>query len=85
MFSFKLGSFKVVVTASADGVKEVLVTRSADYARRPPFHMFILHRFGLYVTVVFSYKSYAGPITWQFSARADSLRLHERRFSPNCF
>ena len=34
VFSLKLGSFKVVVAGSADSVKEVLVTRSADYAGR---------------------------------------------------
>ena len=38
VFSLRLGSFKVVVAASADSVKEMLVKRSADYAGRPPFH-----------------------------------------------
>ena len=40
VFSVRMGSFKVVVAASADSVKEVLVKRSGDYAGRPPFHMF---------------------------------------------
>ena len=38
VFSLKLGSFKVVVAASADSVNEMLVKRSADYAGRPPLH-----------------------------------------------
>ena len=38
VFSVRLGSFKVVIAASADSVKEVLIKRSGDYVGRPPFH-----------------------------------------------
>ena len=40
VFSLRLGAFKVVVAASGDSVKEMLVKRSEDYAGRPPFHTY---------------------------------------------
>ena len=40
VFSVSMGSFKVVVAASADSLKEVLIKRYGDYAGRPPFHTF---------------------------------------------
>ena len=46
VFSLRLGAFKVVVAASGDSVKEMLVKRSADYAGRPPFHTFELMTLG---------------------------------------
>ena len=46
VFSLRLGSFKVVVAASADSVKEMLVKRSADYAGRPPFHSIMVASLG---------------------------------------
>ena len=46
VFSLKLGALKVVVAASGDSVKEMLVKRSADYAGRPPFHTFELMTLG---------------------------------------
>ena len=46
VFSLRLGAFKVVVAASGDSVKEMLVKRSGDYAGRPPFHTFELMMLG---------------------------------------
>ena len=46
VFSLRLGAFKVVVAASGDSVKEMLVKRSGDYAGRPPLHTFELVMLG---------------------------------------
>ena len=46
VFSLRLGSFKVVVAASAESVKEMLVKRSADYAGRPQFHSIVVTTLG---------------------------------------
>lgn len=42
----KVGSFKFVVAEDPTSVKEVLVTKSADYAGRPPFHSFMIDTLG---------------------------------------
>ena len=36
IISLRLGSFRVVIAASPESVKEVLITKSADFAGRPP-------------------------------------------------
>ena len=41
VLSFKLGKFKIVVAGTAAAVKEVLVTRSGDYAGRPQTYFFV--------------------------------------------
>ncbi|EDO43314.1 predicted protein [Nematostella vectensis] len=41
VFALQAGSFKTVFAASPKAVKEVLVTRSGDYAGRPPFYSFL--------------------------------------------
>ena len=46
VYSMKVGSFKLFMAEDADSVKEVLVTKSADYAGRPPFHSFQLASLG---------------------------------------
>ena len=38
VLSLKLGSYKLVVAGTPEAVKEVLVTRSADYSGRPQTH-----------------------------------------------
>ena len=48
VFSLRLGSYKAVVAASPESVKELLVTRSGDYAGRPPFHSFLATTLGRY-------------------------------------
>ncbi|XP_001635335.2 steroid 17-alpha-hydroxylase/17,20 lyase [Nematostella vectensis] len=41
VFAVQAGSFRMVFVTTPKAVKEVLVTRSADYAGRPPFYSFI--------------------------------------------
>ena len=48
VFSLRLGSYKVVIAASSESVKEMLVTKSADYAGRPPFNSYIFATLGKY-------------------------------------
>ena len=40
VFSLKRGSFKFVIAGTLEAVKEVLVTRSADYSGRPQTYYF---------------------------------------------
>ena len=56
VFSLRMGSFKVVVAASANSVKEVLVKRSGDYAGRPPFHSFDIIVGGKHACIKMSWK-----------------------------
>ena len=46
VFSLRLGSYKAVVAASPESVKEMLVSKSAEYAGRPPFYMFLATTMG---------------------------------------
>ena len=62
VFSLRLGAFKVVVAASGDSVKEMLVKRSADYAGRPPFHTFELIIIIIIIIVFIHTDKYTYPM-----------------------
>ena len=57
VYSTKVGSFKLVVAEDADSVREVLVKRSADYARRPPFHRYHITSFSMFCEQPEKYKA----------------------------
>ena len=46
LFTIKLGSWRTVVAASPESIKEVLVTKSADFAGRLLFYSISLFTFG---------------------------------------
>ena len=53
IFSLKLGSYKVVMAATSEAVKEMLVTKSGDFAGRPQtfaFYNITLGVFSLMLT-----------------------------------
>lgn len=48
IFSMKLGSFKVVMAAKPEAVKDMLLTKSVDYAGRTQTHAFYTISLGKY-------------------------------------
>ena len=46
IFSLKLGSWKTIVAGSQEAIKEVLITKSTDFAGRPQFRSFLELTFG---------------------------------------
>lgn len=53
LFSLKLGSYKFVVAGSSEAVREVLVTRSAQFGGRPKTHSLEMFSQGKYCPVLF--------------------------------
>ena len=47
VLSLKVGSCKLVIAGTPEAVKEVLVTRSADYSGRPQLYYFITMTLGI--------------------------------------
>ena len=46
IFSLKLGSWKTVVAGNQEAIKEILVTKSTDFAGRPQLRSFMELTFG---------------------------------------
>ncbi|EDO40136.1 predicted protein [Nematostella vectensis] len=46
VFSFQVGSWKVVQAGTPEAIKEILISKSADYAGRPPFYSFLVETLG---------------------------------------
>ncbi|XP_068696657.1 steroid 17-alpha-hydroxylase/17,20 lyase-like isoform X2 [Montipora foliosa] len=72
IFSLKLGSYKFVVAGTPESVKEVLVTKSADYAGRPSTYAFNTISLGGKGIILADYNP-----AWKFHRRIFTTALRQ--------